>query len=277
MEMIAFLIVIGITIVSLFIEAWVLHVLLKIFRTKSPDYKNAFIVIIILWVVAVIIGYMISLLANTMSLMLYGNIAAIILVLVVFHLLLKKFFQTGFLKNIVIYILFSFILTVLAVVAIMPLRTYVIEPFYAQGASMEPAIEDNDYLLGLKFAKDFERGDIVMFKYTNDENQIMIKRIVGLPGDRLMFKENEVLVYNKDFPNGVKLNENDYLSSDIVTTTLNGSDFTLSETQYFVLGDDREKSLDSRRFGPIDEELIIAKYWLTLPIFNNQITNENNN
>jgi len=275
--MIAFLIVIGITIVSLFIEAWVLHVLLKIFRTKSPDYKNAFIVIIILWVVAVIIGYMISLLANTMSLMLYGNIAAIILVLVVFHLLLKKFFQTGFLKNIVIYILFSFILTVLAVVAIMPLRTYVIEPFYAQGASMEPAIEDNDYLLGLKFAKDFERGDIVMFKYTNDENQIMIKGIVGLPGDRLMFKENEVLVYNKDFPNGVKLNENDYLSSDIVTTTLNGSDFTLSETQYFVLGDDREKSLDSRRFGPIDEELIIAKYWLTLPIFNNQITNENNN
>ncbi len=153
---------------------------------------------------------------------------------------------------------------VISLVIILPIRWYVIQPFYVKGASMEPNFYNHDYLIineiGYRFDNP-QRGDIVIFKYPKDPSQYFIKRIIGLPGERVVVSasKNKVTIFNKDFPQGVDLKE-DYLSPDEVN--IRNADVVLGDDEYFVMGDNRNQSMDSTVFGPVKKDLIIGKVWI---------------
>jgi signal peptidase I len=145
---------------------------------------------------------------------------------------------------------------------IIPVRYFLIQPFYVKGASMEPNFFDHEYLIidELSFRlRSPERGEIVVFRYPNDPRQFFIKRVVGLPGETVEIAEGVVKIFNDGFPNGFILPEDEYLRSEFTSTNRT---MTLKENEYFVLGDNRASSLDSRFFGPVHEDGIVGRVWL---------------
>ncbi len=161
----------------------------------------------------------------------------------------------------------AFILELVQVVAIslaiiIPVRYFLIQPFYVKGASMEPNFFDHEYLIIDELSYRFnipERGDIVVFHYPNDPKNYFIKRVIGLPGETVEVANGQVKVYNDKYPNGVVLDEKVYLDD---TYTAQTKTETLKSDEYFVLGDNRAASLDSRYFGPVSRSQIVGRVWL---------------
>jgi signal peptidase I len=147
---------------------------------------------------------------------------------------------------------------------IIPVRYFLIQPFYVKGASMEPSFFDHEYLiideLSYRF-NDPERGDIVVFRYPPDPKQYFIKRVVGLPGETIEVNEKGAKVYNDDHPNGFLLDESIYLGEDHKTSPTKRT-VTLKTNEYFVMGDNRASSLDSRFFGAVTRSDIVGRVWL---------------
>ncbi|OQA36963.1 MAG: Signal peptidase I T [Parcubacteria group bacterium ADurb.Bin326] len=149
---------------------------------------------------------------------------------------------------------------VISLAIIIPVRYFLIQPFYVKGASMEPNFYDHEYLIIDEISYRFnqpQRGDIVVFKYPKDPKQFFIKRVVGLPGERVKIEDNKIYI------DGTILNEA-YLDSGAETVlALRGyGDVVLGSDEYFLLGDNRSQSLDSRSFGPVKREYIIGRTWL---------------
>lgn len=127
---------------------------------------------------------------------------------------------------------------------------------------MEPNFFDHEYLIideiSYRF-KDPIRGDIIVFKYPRDPSQYFIKRVIGLPGDTVEITDGKVKIYNKDHANGSPLDETSYLDQD---RTVPDRTVTLKPNEYFLMGDNRAASLDSRVFGPVDRSYIVGKVWV---------------
>ena len=143
---------------------------------------------------------------------------------------------------------------------IVPIRYFLIQPFYVKGASMEPNFYDQEYLIIDELTYQFRdpyRGEIIVFKYPRDRSQYFIKRVVGLPGETIEVTGGNVIVYNTENPNGLVLEEV-YLEE----STTGKIRVTLGEDEYYVFGDNRDSSLDSRSFGPITREDIIGRVWV---------------
>ncbi|MBI5077231.1 signal peptidase I [Candidatus Falkowbacteria bacterium] len=146
---------------------------------------------------------------------------------------------------------------------IIPVRYFLIQPFYVKGASMEPSFFDHEYLIideiGYRFGEP-KRGDIVVFKYPKDPSLYFIKRIIGLPGETVEIADSKVYIHPAE-PGAPKfiLDEENYLSSEV--NTFGNKTWVLGADDYYVLGDNRESSLDSRTFGPVFRELIVGKVW----------------
>ncbi len=144
---------------------------------------------------------------------------------------------------------------------IIPVRYFLIQPFYVKGASMEPSFYDHEYLiideLSYRFGQP-NRGDIVVFHYPNDTKQYFIKRVIGLPGETVEVADGKIKIYNDKEPNGMILHES-YLDQDKTLTTRT---VTLKSDEFFVLGDNRIASLDSRYFGAVKRDLVVGKVWL---------------
>lgn len=162
----------------------------------------------------------------------------------------------------------AFIFELIQVVAvslaiIIPVRYFLIQPFYVKGASMEPSFYDHEYLvideLTYRF-NDPNRGDIVVFRYPADPSQFFIKRIIGLPGETVEVAEGEVKIYNDEHPNGLTLNEDIYLPEEYLSAGKRV--LTLKADEYFVMGDNRPASLDSRYFGAVKRDAIVGRVWL---------------
>jgi len=154
---------------------------------------------------------------------------------------------------------------IISLAIIIPIRYFLIQPFYVKGASMEPSFHDHEYLIINEITYRFHnpgRGEIIVFRYPKDPSQYFIKRVIGLPGEKIKIKDNKVYVYNDQYPNGIAINEDIYLPEEEQTPNLGKTEFILDKDEYFVLGDNREASLDSRRFGPVPRRLIIGKAWI---------------
>lgn len=167
-------------------------------------------------------------------------------------------------KSFFIYVLELIKVVVISLAIIIPVRYYLIQPFYVKGASMEPNFYDKEYLIIDEISYRFHepaRGDIVVFKYPRNPEEYFIKRIIGLPGEKVQIKDGFVYVYNQNNPLGVKLEE-PYLSAGDRTYGLNEEITTLSASEYYVLGDNRNSSKDSRSFGPVDKSLITGRVLL---------------
>src|SRR3989338_5762863 len=148
---------------------------------------------------------------------------------------------------------------VISLAIILPIRYYLVQPFFVKGASMEPSFEDGDYLLVNEISYRFsppERGDVVIFRYPLDWSQFFIKRIIGLPDETVEIKNDTVKIYNKDKPEGFILDES-YLAPE--QKTIGNSVVKLDDNEYFVLGDNRLQSSDSRRWGQVNRTLITGK------------------
>lgn len=161
----------------------------------------------------------------------------------------------------------DFLVEIVKVVAIslaiiIPIRYFLIQPFYVKGASMEPNFQDHQYLIIDEISyrvNNPRRGDIIVFRYPKDPRQFFIKRIIGLPGETVKVRDGKVYIVNSDFPNGVAINESDYLNDPYTAGT---KEVTLGSDEFFVLGDNRSASLDSRSFGTVPRRLIIGRVWL---------------
>lgn len=174
----------------------------------------------------------------------------------------------------------------LAFIIIVPIRVFLFQPFFVQGASMEPNFENNEYLiineLGYKETdlnigqkqifkvssfKPIERQTVVVFHYPKDPSKFFIKRIIGLPGEKIEIKNGIIRIYNAQYPNGFILDESAYLSPSLVTNA--DLSMNLSDDEYFVMGDNRPFSSDSRSWGPIKKSDIIGKVLLRAWPLNN--------
>jgi len=164
---------------------------------------------------------------------------------------------------------FSYVFELIKVVAvslaiIIPVRYYLIQPFYVKGASMEPNFYDKEYLIIDEISYRFHepaRGDIIVFRYPRNPEEYFIKRIIGLPGEKIQIKDGFTYVYNQENSQGVKLEET-YLPTGDKTYGLNEEIVTLSGSEYYVLGDNRNSSKDSRSFGPVGKKLITGRVLL---------------
>src|SRR3990170_7147844 len=99
----------------------------------------------------------------------------------------------------------------IAIAAVLVIRTFLVQPFLVSGASMEPNFHNGDYLLIDELSYRFrepERGEVIVFHYPKDEKYYYIKRIIGLPGEELEFKNGKITVFNENFPKGMVLTEN---------------------------------------------------------------------
>ncbi len=149
-------------------------------------------------------------------------------------------------------------IVIIALVIVIPIRYFLFQPFFVKGQSMEPNFENGDYLLIDELSYHFrspERGEVIVFKYPQNPTQRYIKRIIGLPGETVKIDNNNIIIFNQQ--GGQILDETNYLSSGIPTP--GEIQITLDENNYFVLGDNRTASSDSRRWGSLPREDIIGR------------------
>jgi signal peptidase I len=162
-------------------------------------------------------------------------------------------------------IAFSFIfelvkVIVLAGITIAVIRYFLFKPFYVKGASMEPNFYDHEYLIVDELSYRLrapERGEVVVFKYPNNQEEYFLKRIIGLPGERVKIAEGKITIYNEKYPEGMEVRET-YLDKNLITLG-EAKTVTLTAEEYFVMGDNRANSFDSRRFGPVKRDLIVGR------------------
>ncbi len=147
---------------------------------------------------------------------------------------------------------------VLALVIVIPVRYFLFQPFIVKGVSMEPNFSSSDYLIVDEISYRFrepERGEVVVFNYPKNPSEKFIKRIVGLPGEELELNDNEIIIIEKS-GNKIVLNESTYLNEQL---WLGQKKIALAENEYFVLGDNRLHSFDSRSWGALSKKFIIGK------------------
>ena len=163
---------------------------------------------------------------------------------------------------------------IISLIIILPIRYYLIQPFFVKGSSMVPNFHDKEYILVDKWTYRLgrpERGDVIIFKYPGNPQEYFIKRIIGLPGESALVPgDNTVHIYNNQYPQGFILNEVGYLPKTNKTyctgdTAWCGKKVTLGPDEYFVLGDNREHSSDGRFFGPVNRsQFFSGMAWLRL-------------
>ncbi len=160
-------------------------------------------------------------------------------------------------KNFLSFLWETFKIVIIALAIVLPIRYFLFQPFFVKGASMEPNFDDGQYLIIDELSYRFrnpERGEVIVFKYPHDPSQRYIKRIIGLPGETVEVKDNKVFIGNE------VLDESSYLSTDTPTPGL--VKFVLGDKEYFVLGDNRLASSDSRRWGTLPRENIVGRVYL---------------
>ncbi len=168
-------------------------------------------------------------------------------------------------KRILIIVFISLIIAV-------PIRYFVVQPFLVDGISMEPSFSNKDFLIIDKISYFFKkpaRRDVVVF-LPNSKKELFVKRIAGLPEETLQIKDGSIFIYDKKQDQWIRLSEK-YLPQG--AKTYPDLKITLGKNEYFVFGDNREKSIDSRDFGPISLKQIIGKVFLRLWPINLEIRN----
>jgi len=151
---------------------------------------------------------------------------------------------------------------VISLAVVLVVRNFIIQPFFVDGSSMVPNFQDGDYLiideLTFRF-REPQRGEVIVFKFPQNEASYFIKRIIGLPGDTVQVKNGLVSVFNQENPEGIQLSEN-YL----ISKTPGDIQMTLQAGEYFVLGDNRTMSYDSRSWGVLPAKEIVGLVRLRL-------------
>lgn len=160
--------------------------------------------------------------------------------------------------------------TILIIASVlMVLYAFVIQPHEVSGQSMHPTFRDKElllsYLLDIKQNK-YQRGDVIVFHSPVEADKLYIKRVMGIPGDRIMVLDGGVYL------DGQRIDESKYLDSEVRTTggqsMLEGQEVIVPEGFIIVMGDNRPHSSDSRDFGLLDKSKVIGKSVIRIFPFN---------
>lgn len=159
------------------------------------------------------------------------------------------------------------VLVAVALAIVLPIRFFLFQPFIVHGASMEPNFHSGDYLIIDEISYSFEepqRGDVIVFNYPLDPRYRYIKRIIGLPGETIEIENGQILITPKDGEQFI-YSETEYLDQELLNNWIvynSDTKIQLEDDEYFVLGDNRNASSDSRRWGTLPEEYITGKVFL---------------
>lgn len=153
--------------------------------------------------------------------------------------------------------------SLIALVIVLPVRMFIAQPFIVSGASMETTFSTGEYLIVDQVTYHFDepqRGDVIIFRYPRDPSKFFIKRVIGVPGDTLDIEGNAITITNSDAPQGVVLEE------PYIREMTPGPHLTekLGAGEYFVMGDNRDASSDSRTWGVLPENNIVGRAYLRL-------------
>ena len=154
---------------------------------------------------------------------------------------------------------------VITLLIVIPIRAYVAQPFIVSGVSMVPSFENGEYLIIDELSyllRAPKRGEVVVFRYPLDPSKFFIKRVIGLPGETVTIRDSQVFIKNGQ-------TELTWNYPAVQTAIMGGNGvYPLGPDQYFVLGDNRGMSLDSRAWGSVDEKLIKGRVLVRLYPFN---------
>jgi signal peptidase I len=148
--------------------------------------------------------------------------------------------------------------SIIAILIVIPIRMFVAQPFIVSGASMDHTFNSGEYLIVDQVSYYFEkptRGEVIVFRYPKDPSKFFIKRIIGLPGDTVKIEDAKVTIINDENPDGFTLDE-PYVESMSPAPLMTE---TLGEREYFVMGDNRNHSSDSRTWGVLQEDRITGR------------------
>jgi len=155
-------------------------------------------------------------------------------------------------------------IVILAIIIVTPIRVFIAQPFIVSGASMDDSFSSGQYLIVDQLSyrlHEPDRGDVVVFRFPLEPSKFFIKRIIGLPYDRVILQGKSTIIINEEHPDGLVLDEM-YVSPE----RARGDSFstTLGEGEYFVMGDNRRESSDSRAWGSLDKEYIVGQAFIRL-------------
>lgn len=172
-------------------------------------------------------------------------------------------------KGVISFIIEWTKLFLLALAIVIPIRVLLFQPFVVSGASMDPNFHNADYLIIDELSyrlREPERQEVIVFKYPNNPSLKYIKRVIGLPGEKVEIVNGQVFITsgNKTFQL-----EEPYLSEETKQTWINNNNFSveLGQNEYFVMGDNRNFSSDSRIWGPVPKKNIVGKVFIKLSSF----------
>ena len=151
---------------------------------------------------------------------------------------------------------------VLALVIVIPIRMFVAQPFIVSGLSMFPTFNNSEYLIVDEISYRFHeptRGDVIIFRYPKDTSKFFIKRIIGLPNETVVISGNDVTIKNTTHPEGFTIPQ-----PYVVNTANNTLEKVLGPDEYFVMGDNRSASSDSRYWGPVPRKNIVGRAYIRL-------------
>ena len=150
----------------------------------------------------------------------------------------------------------------IAAAIVVPIRLFVAQPFIVSGASMDPTFRNGQYLIVDELSYRFEapaRGDVIIFRYPKNPKEFFIKRIIGLPGETVTIVSGKIKVTEAD-------GDTVALQEPYVANRGNGGDatYTVPKGNYFVLGDNRPESSDSRTWGLLPKDNVVGRAFLRL-------------
>jgi len=156
---------------------------------------------------------------------------------------------------------------IIALVVVLIIRSFLFQPFFVEGSSMYPNFKNGDYLIIDELTyhlREPARGEVIVFHPPKTPSDFYIKRIIGLPNERVIIKDGQVIIYNNSHPNGFILDEAYLLDNK----TSGDTDVKLGNNEYFVLGDNRYASYDSRAWGVLYRDKIVGIVRLRIWPFN---------
>ncbi len=148
---------------------------------------------------------------------------------------------------------------IFALIIVLPIRMYIAQPFIVSGSSMDPTFDNGHYLIVDQLSYRFEkpkRGEVIVFKYPSDPSKFFIKRIIGLPGEKVEIINGEVYIRGASGTDNIKLSE-PYIEAS--RRKYDNWNVPLGPDEYFVMGDNRIASSDSRVWGALKEKFIVGR------------------
>ncbi|MBI4599492.1 signal peptidase I [Candidatus Uhrbacteria bacterium] len=233
------------------IGALILLWLSKKWKLSHATFKTSLIINLIVFVGGAVVFAALSLLKNE----LLSSLLLFVVSFFIYGIPIYVLYRAPFVRTLGLTVSAMVIIGIanflFSAAIILPVRLYVIQPFYVKGVTMEPTYREGDYLLVQKIQRSFRRGDVVVFFYPyppqDEKRRALIKRIIGLPGEMLETKEGVLYINN----------------TKTETPSLSGAlrdveRINLKDDEYFVVGDNVRQSFDSQIFGPIPASSIIG-------------------